>query len=154
MPMNINKLINLPYFSFMIVTGRKIRELRHAKNWSQLDLANAANIDQATVSRIEAETKVPRTDTLVAIATALGVSPDVLLGANPKTTIVYPQERDLELSSIVRDRINTLTTEQLRELNILLSSEDGKAVLSALLRLQTKESLEKVRRLLEVLGEE
>ncbi len=135
----------------MIVTGRKIRELRHAKDWSQLDLANAANIDQATVSRIEAETKVPRTDTLVAIATALGVSPDVLLGT---TTIVYPQERDPELSSIVSDRINTLTTEQLRELNILLSSEDGKAVLSALLRLQTKESLEKVRRLLEVLGEE
>ena len=149
--MNINKPIKLPYFSFMIVTGRKIRELRHAKNWSQLDLANAANIDQATVSRIEAETKVPRTDTLVAIATALGVSPDVLLGT---TTIVYPQERDPELSSIVSDRINTLTTEQLRELNILLSSEDGKAVLSALLRLQTKESLEKVRRLLEVLGEE
>ena len=149
--MNINKPIKLPYFSFMIVTGRKIRELRHAKNWSQLDLANAANIDQATVSRIEAETKVPRTDTLVAIATALGVSPDVLLGT---TTIVYPRERDPELSSIVSDRINTLTTEQLRELNILLSSEDGKAVLSALLRLQTKESLEKVRRLLEVLGEE
>ena len=149
--MNINKPKKFPYFSFMIVTGRKIRELRHAKNWSQHDLANAANIDQATVSRIEAETKVPRTDTLVAIATALGVSPDVLLGT---TTIVYPRERDPELSSIVSDRINTLTTEQLRELNILLSSEDGKAVLSALLRLQTKESLEKVRRLLEVLGEE
>lgn len=149
--MSINKLIKFPYFLLMIVTGRKIRELRHAKNWSQLDLANAANIDQATVSRIEAETKTPRTDTLVAIATALGVSPDALLGT---TTIVYPRERDPELSSIVSDRINTLTTEQLRELNILLSSEDEKAVLSALLRLQTKESLEKVRRLLEVLGGE
>ncbi len=93
------------------------------------------------MSRIEAETKVPRTDTLVAIATALGVSPDVLLGANPETTIVYGREHDPELGSIVSDRLNTLTTEQLRELNILLSSEDGKAVLSALLRLQTKESL-------------
>ncbi len=150
--MNINKLIKFPYFSFMIVTGRKIRELRHAKNWSQHDLANAANIDQATVSRIESETKVPRTDTLIAIATALGVSPEVLLGANPETTIVYSRER--ELSSIVNDRINTLTTEQLRELNNLLSSEDGKAVLSALLHLQTKESPEKLLRLLEVLGEE
>ena len=154
MPMHINKHKKLPYFSFMIVTGRKIRKLRHAKNWSQLDLAHAANIDQATVSRIEAETKVPRADTLVAIATALGVSPDVLLGANPETTIVYRREHDPELGSIVSDRLNTLTTEQLRELNILLSSEDGKAVLSALLRLQTKESLQKVRRLLEVLGEE
>ncbi len=152
--MNINKPIKLSYFLFMIVTGRKIRELRHAKNWSQHDLANAANIDQATVSRIEAETKVPRTDTLVAIATALGVPPEVLLGANPETAIVYRREHDPALSSIVNDRINTLTTEQLKELNILLSSEDGKAVLSALLRLQTKESLEKVRRLLEVLGEE
>ncbi len=152
MPASISKHKKLPYFSFMIVTGRKIRKLRHAKNWSQL--ANAANIDQATVSRIEAETKVPRTDTLVAIATALGVSPDVLLGVNPEMTIVYRREHDPELGSIVSDRLNTLTTEQLRELNILLSSEDGKAVLSALLRLQTKESLQKVRRLLEVLGEE
>ena len=138
----------------MIVTGRKIRELRHAKNWSQHDLANAANIDQATVSRIESETKVPRTDTLIAIATALGVSPEVLLGASPETTIVYSRERERELSSIVNDRINTLTTEQLKELNNLLSSEDGKAVLSALLHLQTKESPEKLLRLLEVLGEE
>ncbi len=97
---------------------------------------------------------MPRTDTLVAIATALGVSPDVLLGANPKTTIVYSQERDSELSNMVSDRINILTTEQLSELNILLSSEDGKAVLSALLRLQKKVPLEKIRRLLEVLGEE
>ena len=152
--MHINKPIKFPYFSFMIVTGRKIRELRHAKNWSQLDLANAANIDQATVSRIEAETKVPRSDTLFAIATALGVSSDVLLGANPETTVVYSQERDPELSSLVSDRINTLTTEQLRELAILLSSEDGKAVLSVLLRVQTKVSLKKIRKLLEVLGEE
>lgn len=97
---------------------------------------------------------MPRTDTLIAIATALGVSPEVLLGASPETTIVYSRERERELSSIVNDRINTLTTEQLRELNNLLSSEDGKAVLSALLRLQTKESPEKLRRLLEVLGEE
>ncbi len=104
----------------MIVTGRKIRELRHAKNWSQHDLANAANIDQATVSRIEAETKVPRTDTLIAIATALGVSPEVLLGANPETTIVYSRERERELSSIVNDRINTLTTEQLEVVPILV----------------------------------
>ena len=72
----------------------------------------------------------------------------------PKQLSFTRRERDPELGSIVSDRLNTLTTEQLRELDILLSSEDGKAVLSALLRLQTKESLEKVRRLLEVLGEE
>ncbi len=42
----------------------------------------------------------------------------------------------------------------IRCLKNLLSSEDGKAVLSALLRLQKKVPLEKIRRLLEVLGEE
>ena len=140
----------------MPTIGRKIRDLRRHKNWSQINLANAANIDQATVSRIEAETKVPRTDTLSAIAVALGVSVDALLGVNTRAekTIICLQEYDPSLNDLISNMTNVLTRQQLGELKTLLEAKEGRAALSVLLRLTKKEPLRKVRRLLEVLEEE
>ena len=140
----------------MPTIGRKIRDLRRHKNWSQINLANAANIDQATVSRIEAETKVPRTDTLSAIAVALGVSVDALLGVNASAekTIICLQEDDPSLNDLISNMTDVLTRQQLGELKTLLEAKEGRAALSVLLRLQKKEPLRKVRRLLEVLEEE
>lgn len=140
----------------MPTIGRKIRDLRRHKNWSQINLANAANIDQATVSRIEAETKVPRTDTLSAIAVALGVSVDALLGVNSSAekTIICLQEDDPSLNDLISNMTDVLTRQQLGELKTLLEAKEGRAALSVLLRLQKKEPLRKVRRLLEVLEEE
>lgn len=140
----------------MPTIGRKIRDLRRHKNWSQINLANAANIDQATVSRIEAETKVPRTDTLSAIAVALGVSVDALLGVNASAekTIICLQEDDPSLNDLISNLTDVLTRQQLGELKTLLEAKEGRAALSVLLRLQKKEPLRKVRRLLEVLEEE
>ena len=130
--------------------------MRRHKNWSQINLANAANIDQATVSRIEAETKVPRTDTLSAIAVALGVSVDALLGVNASAekTIICLQEDDPSLNDLISNMTDVLTRQQLGELKTLLEAKEGRAALSVLLRLQKKEPLRKVRRLLEVLEEE
>ena len=130
--------------------------MRRHKNWSQINLANAANIDQATVSRIEAETKVPRTDTLSAIAVALGVSVDALLGVNARAekTIICLQEDDPSLNDLISNMTNVLTKQQLGELKTLLEAKEGRAALAVLLRLNKKEPLRKVRRLLEVLEEE
>ena len=140
----------------MPTIGRKIRDLRRHKNWSQINLANAANIDQATVSRIEAETKVPRTDTLSAIAVALGVSVDALLGVNARAekTIICLPEYDPSLNDLISNMTNVLTRQQLEELKTLLEAKEGRAALSVLLRVSKKEPLRKVRRLLEVLEEE
>ena len=58
----------------------RIRELRKAKGWSQAELAQRADVTQATVSRIEGE-KVASLDLEVfeKLATALDVHPAVLI---------------------------------------------------------------------------
>lgn len=39
--------------SFLKALGAKVRELRTAAEWSQFDLADAAGVDRAYISRIE-----------------------------------------------------------------------------------------------------
>jgi transcriptional regulator with XRE-family HTH domain len=57
----------------------QIREAREAAGLTQLELAEKAHLTQATISRIEAGTIVPRLDTLQRIADALGTSTAALL---------------------------------------------------------------------------
>lgn len=56
---------------------------RERLNWKQSDLAAAANIDRATISRIETNERVPSLKTILNIAEALGVSIDDLYGYTP-----------------------------------------------------------------------
>ena len=55
------------------IHGRNIRGFREDKGESQLDMANALNVTQATVSRWEAGLVSPRDEQKVAIAEYLGV---------------------------------------------------------------------------------
>lgn len=55
----------------------RIKQLREAKGWSQERLAREAKLSARTVGRIEREGKA-HTDTLNAIAEALGVGPGQL----------------------------------------------------------------------------
>ena len=57
-----------------------IRELRQKKGWTQTELARRAGVKQGVLSCIESgRTKNPRSDTLAAIAAALGVSVEQLM---------------------------------------------------------------------------
>ena len=57
-----------------------IRELRQKKGWTQTELARRAGVKQGVLSCIESgRTKNPRSDTLAAIASALGVSVERLM---------------------------------------------------------------------------
>jgi transcriptional regulator with XRE-family HTH domain len=57
-----------------------IRELRQKKGWTQTELARRAGVKQGVLSCIESgRTKNPRSDTLAAIAAALGVSVERLM---------------------------------------------------------------------------
>lgn len=57
-----------------------IRELRQKKGWTQTELARRAGVKQGVLSYIESgRTKNPRSDTLTAIAAALGVSVERLM---------------------------------------------------------------------------
>ena len=59
--------------------GRKIKDLRHSLQLSQADLAEDAGIRRALVSNIERGDANPTLDSIVRIATALGVEPAELL---------------------------------------------------------------------------
>ena len=58
----------------------RIKELREARNWTQADLADRADLPQATVSRIEGgKTAGISFDTLEKLAKALGCDPGYLI---------------------------------------------------------------------------
>jgi ribosome-binding protein aMBF1 (putative translation factor) len=61
--------------------GRNVKDLRRSLTMSQTDLAEEARIRRALVSDIERRAANPTLDSLVRIATALGVEPADLLSA-------------------------------------------------------------------------
>jgi transcriptional regulator with XRE-family HTH domain len=59
--------------------GHKIRELRMAKGWKQIDLAEAAKINEGYVSDLEIGKKEICLRNLQRVANAFGMSPSELL---------------------------------------------------------------------------
>jgi transcriptional regulator with XRE-family HTH domain len=51
--------------------GPQLSELRQARGWSQVKLAQQAGLDPSTVSRFEAGSRAPERDTVLKIADAL-----------------------------------------------------------------------------------
>ena len=64
------------------VIGRRIRELRKEKRWTQEALAEKSGIEPSNLSHIERAATKLSLQTLVSIANALGVSADDLLYGN------------------------------------------------------------------------
>lgn len=57
------------------VFGKKVRELREAKSWSQEDFADASNLHRTYISGIERGVRNPTLSVIWQIADALEVSP-------------------------------------------------------------------------------
>jgi transcriptional regulator with XRE-family HTH domain len=51
--------------------GSRLSELRQARGWSQVKLAQESGLDPSTVSRFEAGSRAPERDTVLKIADAL-----------------------------------------------------------------------------------
>lgn len=65
--------------------GERVRKLRRAQDLTQEDLATKSQLNVITISRLENKTaKAVYGDTIVALAVALGVSTDYLLGMSDK----------------------------------------------------------------------
>ncbi len=61
--------------------GQRIRQGRAKRDWNQKQLAEASQITQATISRLEADqVRQLKSDALVRLAEALGVTVDYLVG--------------------------------------------------------------------------
>lgn len=62
-----------------ILIGKKIREFRKMRQISQSTLSEIAALSPGYISYIENGSKIPSLDTIVQIANALEITPDVLL---------------------------------------------------------------------------
>lgn len=113
-------------------TGLLIRQLREEKGMTQKELAAAANINQATLSRYESG-KPLAVDTILAISAAFGGAPELILSVCSKCpamqvlTRIYnmPSENDLVIEQMQVEH-QKLTTElqQLRENQPVENSPD------------------------------
>ncbi len=61
------------------VDGKKIKELRLKKRWTQQTLAHEAKISITQVNRVERNVNTARFSTVERLAEALGVDPDELI---------------------------------------------------------------------------
>lgn len=76
--------------STAMTIGDRIRQLRHKARLSVAELARAAQLTENTIYRLEGESRQPRADTVLALAAALDVSADELLGID--TPSIRPVE--------------------------------------------------------------
>jgi len=65
-----------------ILLGIKIRQLREQKNMTQMQLAEKIDITDRGLSKIEVGRVSPQLETLISIASVLGVSIDYLVSEN------------------------------------------------------------------------
>lgn len=65
--------------------GRRIRELREERGWTQRELADKLNCSQRTVSKYEREILDLGTGVLIALCHAFAVSADYILGIEDET---------------------------------------------------------------------
>lgn len=73
--------------------GRKVRELRRSRGMTQKELASAVGVTGAQLHRYETGATRVAASRMIAIAEALGVRPDVLLGsAAPEAQAPPPAE--------------------------------------------------------------
>lgn len=101
--------------------ARNLAAARSALDWSQEDLARAAGVSRATVNQLEggASSKSdPRLSTVAGLATALGISPMLLLLDREELDAIagIPMSREAE------DVRSQLDTEQLETMRRLLRS--------------------------------
>ena len=101
---NVNRHTEQPMSqdALMIYDGAKIVALRRTKGWSQAELARRALIKQPSLWALEHQlTKKPKADTLMRIATALGVPMRDILRPTKKATADL-----LDDLSLVFDRLD------------------------------------------------
>jgi transcriptional regulator with XRE-family HTH domain len=64
---------------YLLLFGKRVRELRKAKKLSQLQLADKVGVDRSYVGLLERGERNPSLEVIAEIAKALGTKPDILL---------------------------------------------------------------------------
>lgn len=80
--------------------NENIRQLRLARNLSQVDLANALGVTKQSVSNWENNNIQPSIDMLVRLAEFFSVSTDSMLGLNHRKYLEISELTDFQLAHI------------------------------------------------------
>ena len=85
----------------MASTGSRLKKLREAAGLSQRELARQLGQDQSNIHYWESTGKAPRSDVLVPMAKALGVTVEELLGQPKPSRVTAPGGRARQLFEAV-----------------------------------------------------
>lgn len=100
--------------------GSRLSELRQARGWSQVKLAQEAGLDPSTVSRFEAGSRAPERETVLKIADALVlpvVDRERLLAAAGFRSEAWDDPMLAELAQLMNDpSMPSMTAGELRTL--------------------------------------
>lgn len=107
--------------------GRKISELRKAKNMTQLELADKMNVSFQAVSNWERGNSMPDISKLPELAEILGTSIDVILGAKSE---LIESAAEGKLDEYVSEK--KVSVEELKEAAPLLKPDQMEKVVSSL----------------------
>tara|TARA_R110002124_G_scaffold153244_1_gene320207 strand:- start:2320 stop:2640 length:321 start_codon:yes stop_codon:yes gene_type:complete len=75
--------------------GERLRQTREMRELSQSDLARLAGMQPSAIAHFEAERRKPSFDNIRALAQALKVTADYLLGATTETATAFRDEAKL-----------------------------------------------------------
>ena len=70
----------------MVEIGRRLRELRKERGWTQAQIAERIGVTASIISAYENEIRQPSYDALLKLVRLYGVSSDYLLGISGKRT--------------------------------------------------------------------
>lgn len=115
--------------------GQRIRALREARGWSQVDLAFASRLAPTTIHKIEVgKTTSPRIDALQGIAAAFDISLEDLVGVAPHAVAdLYGDDwRERAIRAEAPNTPPEQAREMLKLLDMLPSAEDREAAIRML----------------------
>lgn len=78
----------------MLKIGKKLRELRNEKGYSQDSLAHELNIGQSYYSKMECDIQSPSPEIIEKIAAFYGITPQELIASDGQTQVQYNQNHD------------------------------------------------------------
>lgn len=102
--------------------AQRLRAARQARKWTQAELAERADIAVEVYGRLERGRALPRADTLVNLASALGTTTDDLLGlggAVAQRRHVSEQQAEYGDSTEFRRLVRRLRRESRRTIHLL-----------------------------------
>ncbi len=95
--------------------GLRLKELREAKNLSQVDVARRLDVTRSTISGYERNTIMPRAEQLVKLAILYNTSVDYMLGITNRSYL-YLDDLSASQQQTILDVVERLKKEFLSDL--------------------------------------